>query len=111
MPGASEVFVTRLHLRYNRERFPEDLMFQETADRSNFQGRYVLRHAYQGSDTCPAMEAYLSNLTQRREKEADTLANLTGWDVNQIRAKMKLEPGKNPTGGKGQWWEKIWQTP
>ena len=37
-------FVTRLHVRYDRAHFPEDLMLQETADRENFQGRYVLRH-------------------------------------------------------------------
>jgi len=109
MPGASEVFVTRLHVRYNRDRFPEDLMFQETADRTNFQGRYVLRHAYQGGDSCPAMETYRREVRDRREKEATTLANLTGWDVNQIRGKMKLEPTGNPNGKKDQWWEKVWE--
>ncbi|MEI7870267.1 MAG: DUF2330 domain-containing protein [Candidatus Methylumidiphilus sp.] len=109
MPGASEVFVTRLHVRYNRDRFPEDLMFQETADRTNFQGRYVLRHAYQGGDSCPAMETYRREVRDRREKEATTLANLTGWDVNQIRGKMKLEPAGSPNGKKGQWWEKVWE--
>ncbi len=38
--GASSVFITRLHVRYDAAHFPEDLMFQETADRANFQGRY-----------------------------------------------------------------------
>ncbi len=42
------VFVTRLHVRYDGEHFPEDLVFQETSDRENFQGRYVLRHPYKG---------------------------------------------------------------
>jgi hypothetical protein len=46
-------FVTRLHVRYDAEHFPEDLVFQETADRANFQGRYVLRHAWKGEDSCP----------------------------------------------------------
>ena len=40
---AQDVFVTRLHVRYDRENFPEDLVFQETGDRQNFQGRYVIR--------------------------------------------------------------------
>ena len=109
MPGASEVFVTRLHVRYNLDHFPEDLMFQETADRSNFQGRYVLRHAYQGSDTCPAMETYRKQVRERQEKEATTLANLTGWDVNEIRSKMKIEPEKTSNPKSGKWWENVWE--
>ena len=36
---AHRVFLTRLHVRYDNAHFPEDLVFQETADRSNFQGR------------------------------------------------------------------------
>ena len=43
-PPAQDVFLTRLHVRYDADHFPEDLTFQETADRTNFQGRYVLRH-------------------------------------------------------------------
>ncbi|MFZ4702573.1 MAG: DUF2330 domain-containing protein [Candidatus Methylumidiphilus sp.] len=109
MPGASEVFVTRLHVRYNRENFPEDLMFQETADRSNFQGRYVLRHPYQGTDACPAMTSYRRDLQGRREKEASTLANLTGWDIKQIRAKMRLSSTEPTSEKKGQWWGNIWE--
>ena len=41
---ARNVFVTRMHVRYDAQRFPEDLVLQETADRNNFQARYVLRH-------------------------------------------------------------------
>ena len=37
--GGSNVFVTRLHVRYDANSFPEDLVLQETKDRSNFQGR------------------------------------------------------------------------
>ena len=32
-PGGVDVFVTRLHVRYDAARFPDDLVFQETADR------------------------------------------------------------------------------
>ena len=31
MPGAQNVFLTRLHVRYDAAHFPEDLVFQETA--------------------------------------------------------------------------------
>src|SRR5262245_43328088 len=37
--GGQDVFLTRLHVRYDADHFPEDLVFQETADRTNFQGR------------------------------------------------------------------------
>ncbi|MDD5035809.1 MAG: DUF2330 domain-containing protein [Methylococcaceae bacterium] len=105
--GAQDVFLTRLHLRYNRDNFPEDLVFQETPDRSNFQGRYVLRHPYTGGDSCPAMEVYKNQLRARQEKEAETLAQLTGWDLEKIRARMKLEgEGTGKSGEK--WWEKVW---
>ena len=54
--GATDVFVTRLHVRYDKDHFPEDLIFQETGDRQNFQGRYILRHPWTGTASCPAGE-------------------------------------------------------
>ena len=38
---AQDVFVTRLHVRYTAETFPEDLSFQITNDRENFQGLFT----------------------------------------------------------------------
>ncbi|HEX8442569.1 MAG TPA: DUF2330 domain-containing protein [Allosphingosinicella sp.] len=99
------VFVTRLHLRYTRDTFPEDLMLQETSDSSNFQGRYVLRHAYTGPARCEAGRRYKQDLVRRWDKEAQTLANLTGWGINDIRGRMKLS-GKAPEPE--AWWDKLW---
>ena len=82
-------FITRLHVRYDAKNFPEDLMFQETADSSNFQGRYVMRHAYNGTATCPAAEEYRRSLEIRHAQEAATLSTLTGWKIDDIREKMK----------------------
>lgn len=103
---AQNVFLTRLHVRYDAEHFPEDLVFQETADRSNFQGRYVLRHPYTGPATCDAAERYREEVRLRQEKEAKTLASLTGWRLEQIRKKMKL--GGTVTAGQ-KWYEKLWK--
>ncbi|NER25843.1 MAG: DUF2330 domain-containing protein, partial [Symploca sp. SIO1C2] len=58
----TNVFITRLHVRYSRDKFPADLMFQETSNRQNFQGRYVLRHPYQGEMNCRAGEEYQKSL-------------------------------------------------
>jgi hypothetical protein len=58
MPSNGGVFITRLHVRYSRDRFPEDLMFQETSNRNQFQGRYILRHAFNGEAKCQAGTEY-----------------------------------------------------
>ncbi len=46
--------MTRLHVRYDAEHFPEDLMLKVTGNRTNFQGRYVLQRAWSGGADCPA---------------------------------------------------------
>jgi hypothetical protein len=107
--GAQDVFLTRLHVRYDAEHFPEDLVFQETADRTNFQGRYVLRHPWKGEDDCPLVTEYRKTLPQRQEKEVQNLALLTGWDVNDVRKKMNLIAGGPKPPDQRKWWEKIWE--
>lgn len=106
---ARDVFVTRMHVRYDRERFPEDLVFQETADRSNFQARYVLRHPWNGSDSCPAASEYRRNLPKRYEQEAQGLSRLAGWEVSKIREKMGTPNGNAGDEREGKnWWQKLW---
>jgi hypothetical protein len=87
--GGPPVFVTRLHVRYDRDHFPEDLMLQETADRQNFQGRYVLRHPYAGPAACEAGASYRDGLPRAFEAQARTLAELTGWEIGAIRQRMR----------------------
>jgi hypothetical protein len=82
-------FVTRLHVRYDAAHFPEDLSFMETRDRGNFQGRYVLRHPWRGDANCSAGDQYWAALPQRFAREADTLADLTGWSPEGISAQMR----------------------
>lgn len=108
MPGAQNVFLSRLHLRYDSEHFPEDLVFQETGDRENFQGRYILRHPWKGSSTCEAARAYRRELPRRFDQQAQTLASLTGWDVNKIRAKMNLKASTKGPAESEPWWKRIW---
>lgn len=107
-PAPQDVFLTRLHVRYDAEHFPEDLVFQQTADRQNFQGRYILRHPWTGNSSCSEARTYRRELSQRQEREAQTLASLTGWDIQKVRGKMKLK-GPAPASGDEPWWSKIWQ--
>jgi hypothetical protein len=101
------VYLTRLHVRYDGAHFPEDLVFQETPDRSNFQGRFVLRHPWTGSATCDAAAAYRQSVWERQQEEAQRLASLTGWQLAGIRTKMGL--GARPPVEPAAWWQRIWK--
>ena len=94
--GSKNIFVTRLHVTYDKAHFPKDLAFKATNNRENFQGRFIVRHAWKGkASECKAAETYLSKtLPKRLEKEAQTMANLTGWDINTIRRRMNLTQSK-----------------
>src|SRR5262249_35641359 len=75
IPGSP--LITRLHVRYDREHFPEDLAFQVTGDRASFQGRYILRHFWTGDADCDAGKIYRAGLAARRAQQAQALVELT----------------------------------
>jgi hypothetical protein len=101
----NNVFITRLHIRYTRDKFPEDLMFQETSNRQNFQGRYVLRHPFEGEMKCAAAQDYQRSLNERLEREAKTLSLLTEWKIQDIRKRVNFTPLRpNPF-----FWRNIWR--
>ena len=106
-PQARNVFVTRLHVRYDREHFPEDLMFQETGDRQNFQGRYVIRHPWKGTPSCDT-SAYEQQVRDRQEREAQRLSSLTGWDIDEIRARIDFVGGDVGPPEEKPWWARLW---
>jgi len=104
-PRPVDVFVTRLHLRYDAQTFPDDLRLHQTGDKSNFQARYVLRHPWDGSDDCPEARRYRSELLpQRLRRQAENLHRLTGWPLAEIHQAMGLgePPAPEP------WWKRLW---
>lgn len=116
MPQAVDAFVTRLHVRYDGKSFPEDLNFQVTGDKENYQGRYVLRHPWRGDyGQCEAAGEYAEGLVDRWDAEAKSLAKLTGWELADIKKKMadggysaasidvKVEPKQTKP-----WWSRLW---
>ena len=115
MPQAQDVFVTRLHVRYDAKSFPEDLKFKTTGNKQNFQGRYVLRHAFEGEMKCEAAADYKKMVNKRKEKEVKTLANLTGWDRSEIWEDIeeagkgvKFEIKKKDDDRGADWWKDLW---
>ena len=100
----TNVFLTRLHVRYTRDRFPEDLMFQTTNNRESFQGRYILRHLFTGQPTCRSGWDYQRSLPRILEQQAQTLTRLTGWNLRNIREQLpQMQSYVLP------WWQKLWQ--
>ncbi|MEO0550648.1 MAG: DUF2330 domain-containing protein [Pseudomonadota bacterium] len=115
-PQPVDAFVTRLHVRYDGQSFPEDLNFQVTGDRENYQGRYVLRHPWRGDyGQCEEAGIYAEGLVERWDAEAKELAKLTGWDLEDIQQKM-ADGGYSaasididlPEKSNGSWWSRLW---
>jgi hypothetical protein len=107
--GAQAAVLTRLHVRYTKETFPEDLMFQETRDRQNFQTRYVLRHAFKAERAqCAAAPGYYQEVGRRQEKEVQQLVALTGWSQASVRAKMPELATHAGGDTQNNWWESLW---
>lgn len=80
--GSKNVHFTRLHFRYNRKSFAQDLMFQVTPNTETFQARYVITHPATGDFNCAAGKKYLQDLRKRRKKELQELTALTGTNIN-----------------------------
>ena len=94
---SDNVYFTRLHVRYNRKSFPQDLVFQVTPNTDNYQARYVITHPATGDFNCDAGKKYLRQLKQRRADELEMLTYLTGkdysdWDVVSEQPEEKYIP-------------------
>ncbi len=94
---SDNVYFTRLHVRYNRKSFPQDLVFQVTPNKDNYQARYVITHPATGDFNCEAGKKYLKELKQRRANELEMLTYLTGkdysdWDVVSEQPEEKYVP-------------------
>ncbi|MBW3563982.1 MAG: DUF2330 domain-containing protein [Acidobacteria bacterium] len=103
--GGPDVFVTRLHVRYDARSFPEDLVFQETNDQSTFQARYIVRHPWEGREWCSATDRYRRELAERERLQARTAAQLTGWPVEAIFRRMDI---RGIDDEQKPWWEQLW---
>ncbi|MFN0201694.1 MAG: DUF2330 domain-containing protein [Bacteroidia bacterium] len=80
---AGKLFFTRLHVRYDRANFAQDLTFQETPNAENYQARYVLRYPISKAEAmeCSEGKTYWKEVQTRRAKELENLVTLTGWKL------------------------------
>ncbi len=114
------VFLTRLRVRYDRQNFPQDLVFQVTPNKESFQGRYIMNHPYRGEIACDEAYGYYKKVLARRKKEMAELQALTGWDLqpyanytaeyrrlrNDAYEKLVKEGKIKPK--KGAFWDMEW---
>ena len=86
-------FITRLHVRYDRAHFPEDLQFQETPDQEQYQARYVINHPLTASAiaACQPTAGYARSLPARFAAEQANVVRLTGWDGAVVEKAMAEE--------------------
>ncbi|MBB1285880.1 DUF2330 domain-containing protein [Flavisolibacter sp. BT320] len=88
--SVEDVFFTRLHVRYNRTSFPQDLVFQVTPNTDNFHARYIVTHPATGDLDCKEGKRYVKALKERRQNELEMLGYLTGkthtdWDLTAAK--------------------------
>jgi hypothetical protein len=87
----NKVHFTRMHFRYNRQNFPQDLQFQVTPNTANFQARYIITHPATGDFNCDAGRKYLQDLKKRRKNELQELTLLTGKNIDNWQDDIALE--------------------
>ena len=89
-----QVYVTRFHAQYTNDQMPNDLLFRETDNRANYQGRYVMNHPFDGEITCIPGGFYVVGVRMRLETEARRLAELTGWNRADFAEKIRTSVPK-----------------
>ena len=67
----------------------KDLVFRETNNRQNFQGRYVMNHPFEGAVNCEQGREYVRDTKKRLGQEAKYLSKLTGWSVSSIKQNIR----------------------
>ena len=85
-------FFTRLHVRYDRENFPQDLLFVETPNKENFQGRYIMNNPAIGTFDCEEGKAYLKSLYERRNRELSELYSMASWSSEKHNEYLNSAP-------------------
>ena len=97
-----QVYFSRLHVRYTESKFPQDLQFVVTPNKTNYQARYILTHPARGPYDCDNGKAYEENLKLRRNLELSELEILTDWNTNKYT--KYISEGSNYVNEKQDAW-------
>lgn len=90
----TNVFFTRLHVRYNRTKFPSDLTFIETPNKTHYQVRQIITNPAKGDFSCQKGLEYLTKLKQRRRLELQEMEALSGRSADEYPYYIELGNGK-----------------
>jgi hypothetical protein len=82
-----DAFMTRLHVRYDRAHFAQDLMFQSTPNKQSIQARYVVHHPANGNLDCAAGKEYQRSLNTRINEENKNYTYYT--NTKELKPKKK----------------------
>ncbi|MEZ4751010.1 MAG: DUF2330 domain-containing protein [Bdellovibrionota bacterium] len=103
--GPVEAFVTRVHAKPGAE---DSLQFRESKSMDNFQAKFAIRHPWVPPQrTCAQASDYMRKVKGRRETEAQTLAGLTGWTIEDVYKQMGAQSALLDQERK--WYEKIFK--
>ncbi len=98
-----QVFFTRLHITYDRNHFPQDLLLNETPNKQNYQARYIITRPAWNTD-CAWAQAYYAKLKTRRQEEVQNLVTLAGWKaadfhkyIHEFDDRMWIDAGGKKT--------------
>ena len=69
--GSKNVHFTRLHFRYNRKSFAQDLQFQVTPNTENYQARYIITHPASGDFNCICRSKIFEGPETKKKKGTD----------------------------------------
>ena len=79
--------------------------YHRGASASKKDGLAAPLHRWTGQAECEAATAYRQQLHQRYERETQTLANLTGWNIGEIHKTMNIETASAPLDKK--WYQRL----
>ena len=82
------VMLTRVHMRYDRT-FKNDLLLKVTDEAAPVDGKFQVRHAYEGNLQCPEGARYATQLKDRQRRERANLIRLTGWSPKMVEEKAR----------------------
>jgi hypothetical protein len=94
----SAVMLTRLHVRFAPQTFPEDLVLRETVDRDSFQTRYFGHRMWARSFACPDDRYYLDNSVRREDGE---IRQVAAGNIEEVRSADARPVTRY------EWWQRV----